>query len=278
MNQPNDEQIEGQLALDLPGDLVPGVKEGIRFWHVDANGNLHSVGAPNHGKMPWSPGVNEARCLADLRTHLIRTWKNGPDGIPVEEIVNTHGPIPSPTCACGFWMLKTLEEAYQRAWRYGSGPTILGRIKAWGRICEGSEGDRVEFAEVVELFADKGHTGNLAQKAADRYGVPLTEMDVPNNTKSGDDEDFLPLSAGLVSNPTSYTATGTRYTALVPPGSTTTSGTSYHTAGHTFVPAPPPLPAGREQQYLQALEQQLKRKIMKERSKTLSRKLNRKYF
>jgi hypothetical protein len=98
----------------------------------------------------WVPGPNEAACR-----HAGRPG---------------HGPIPSLGCSCGFWIYKGAEAAARRfytlmfpsgpsSWgpfgdfgQHTSDPALFGEVRLWGRVIEGDDGYRAQWAELQALL------------------------------------------------------------------------------------------------------------------------------
>jgi hypothetical protein len=149
-------------------DLQVGEVTGYRLFRLDPEGLLASYSA----EYAWIPGANEASCLARKRRQ--------------------HGPVPAMGCGCGFWMYKDLERcarmfrgdllASREQFHGGfggfepNGQAILGRCKAWGRVLEGEDGWRAEFAKVDALL-DLGLDADLG-RAAEVYAAPVEMVSI----------------------------------------------------------------------------------------------------
>jgi hypothetical protein len=151
-------------------DYQVGEIVGFRIFRLEPNATLGSYSAPH----VWLLGENVAVCASGRRRRQ-------------------HGTVPALGCGCGFWMYKDLGRCARMfrlelsssprslsATRFGSfepEPTaVLGRSRAWGRVLEGDDGWRAEFAAVDELY-DIGQGLDL-RAAADRYQVPLSTVEL----------------------------------------------------------------------------------------------------
>lgn len=186
-------------------ELVNGEVYGLRSWLLSGGGILQ----PRYwGQYRWTPGINEARCLAvppsavsrpDLvidprgqgrvATHVMQvarrhpgarhgwdwrvTWQDGTretwEDVQLRELHPDHGPVPDEECTCGFYAYS--DEAHMD--RPG-GSNVIGIIRGTGRTLIGSRGFRCQRAEIVALV-DPGRRqrgvrwGNQAQQLRHRY-------------------------------------------------------------------------------------------------------------
>jgi hypothetical protein len=159
---------------------------GYRMFNVSGD-RLSSLSARHE----WIAGKNKATCST-----------------------KGHGPVPARGCGCGFWMYKDLARA---AWMFRDhlmpedeeadvGPfgsfepsapvAILAEVRGWGRVLEGDDGWRTQFASVnaildigqeiglsaisltynapiilADIDLSLTHTGNLTAKGED-VGIP----------------------------------------------------------------------------------------------------------
>ena len=149
-------------------DLQVGEVRGFRLFRMQAGSVLRSYSATYR----WSPGRNEATCLS--------TERRG------------HGAIPEIGCGCGFWIYRDLDRC-GRMFRTellakGSGShrtfgefeprslAVLGECRGWGRVLEGDDGWRTEYA-AVDTILDIGQGVNLSSLAV-RYEVPVVAASV----------------------------------------------------------------------------------------------------
>lgn len=77
---------------------------------------------------------------------------------------------PQETCKCGIYALKTLDNtpAYILGSSYHT--RVTGEVYLWGKIIEGEEGYRAQYAYPKQLVAPNEE---LAAQLADAYGVPV---------------------------------------------------------------------------------------------------------
>ena len=156
-------------------DIVPDMMGELEGWRVFT---LTSDSLYSYSKgFRWEPGPNQALCIG--YEHTVSAIRNRPDGSGVEHVeIIAHDRIPSPSCQCGFWAyptptaLKKKERAFGKLPRpgkprnprnslgghfgaFGSDSAvdlIIGRIAAWGRVLEGTDGFRSEWARVSGLI------------------------------------------------------------------------------------------------------------------------------
>ena len=182
--------------------LVVGEVEGWRVCHFNGT-ELTAYNAD----YVWKPGENVAVCTA---THQAtkQVLRNKADGSGVELVeVMDHTAIPDPNCGCGFWMYKSSEglkaKGPQRGGGYlvtypyrnrtanngfgsfapaGQTGYVVVQVKGWGRVVEGADGYRCEYASITAIV-DTGDSflGELAEK----YKVPLVEQ--PDNLDKNPD-------------------------------------------------------------------------------------------
>jgi hypothetical protein len=141
----------------------------------------------HHGER-WVPGKNQAHCDQVRRgARRRKVWVNDPDD--PENLIQTtvargdgHGRIPDPACGCGFWAYWSesgcrdrMGPRHARAWGAGYGSFaplqesyMMGRVMGWGRVLEGADGWRSEFAKVTAIIAFTS-----VADAAMFFGVPV---------------------------------------------------------------------------------------------------------
>lgn len=158
-------------------DLQVDPVRGYRMFEVDVDG-LHSIAQP----YLWTPGENEALCFASPKVSRGRSaWRNGPDGLERVELPDAgHGRIPDPSCGCGFWIYASENVARDRlmhrpthphASRYGDfggRDVVLAEVDGSGRIIEGEDGWRCEYAQIVALVTD---VPDLFAAALEKYSL-----------------------------------------------------------------------------------------------------------
>ncbi len=175
-------------------ELVIGEVEGYRAFEI-RDDSLWSIG---YEPYRWTPGANQAHCDLVTGGAAKRTvWVNDPATptglVQRQEMVVAHGRIPSPYCTCGFWFYKSESNCREhfpqlgrrprlRTSRFGDFGTeaddwVMGKVAAWGRAIEGSDGYRGEFARIIALVTEP--PGRLAA-LVDRYGIGV----VPPRSKA----------------------------------------------------------------------------------------------
>jgi hypothetical protein len=85
-----------------------------------------------------------------------------------------HAAGPDPDCDCGVWALKMREHAFETLLGYAQSgrPLALGRISLWGRIVEGANGWRGQYAYPLDLELYGSDDATARDLAAD-YGVAV---------------------------------------------------------------------------------------------------------
>jgi hypothetical protein len=134
---------------------------GFRAWalHGEQLPRLHAQngGFIADGPGPlWLPGKNGAFCNGGRYVYH-RIGGTVPE--PCE--------VPSATCSCGFYAVRDPFQTYVG---------VLGGTVGWGKVIDGEEGWRSEFASVAALFCPPWIEGEQRQKlefVAHHYGVPL---------------------------------------------------------------------------------------------------------
>lgn len=121
---------------------------GYRAWHLNRDAEL--VPWSLMGAGPWVPGVNTAVCHAGKHHHA-----------------------PASKCMCGLYALGSPRDRRL----HGLDTQIVGAVAAWGDVELHRTGFRAEHAAVVALAIPQDSALERAQRAADRYEVPL----VPRN-------------------------------------------------------------------------------------------------
>jgi hypothetical protein len=152
-------------TLNTGGGEQDGYVEGWRVWTVARE-------LPPYGATPkmrsasynywWTPRV-KSRAECDSCDEL-------------DPETGQLSGLPGETCTCGFYSAKTLE--HLRSMGYIKHSTredtvgVVGRLANWGKVIEGSQGWRAEFAYPVELYVpfDAMRLGPALKKA---YGVPV---------------------------------------------------------------------------------------------------------
>lgn len=166
----------GDLPIDLANlagltdkefrapDLI-GTVEGWRCWYLPEK-------TPSFGAAPklmsvthnyvWPPRV---KARSECRRH--------PDHVPGED------------CTCGFYAAKTLD--HLRSMGYVSCPsigsvTVVGQLAMWGKVIEGTQGWRGEFAYPVKLYVPF-EAWRLGRPLTKAYGVPVRVLNLLDPSK-----------------------------------------------------------------------------------------------
>lgn len=153
--------LTGLTDDDFRAPDMVGVCEGWRAWTVDRE-------APLYGTAPklfsatyqyfWAPR-QKARALC-----------------PRDD---TH--VPGEDCSCGFYAAKTLPElrkmGYHSYDENGDTVTVVGQLAMWGKVIEGSQGWRSEYAYPAKLFVPF-EAFRLAGPLLRAYGVPVELLNI----------------------------------------------------------------------------------------------------
>jgi hypothetical protein len=178
-------KLSGLIDAGFTAPDVIGTVEGWRAWRV-------KLEAPRFGTVPklmsasmnywWTPRVK-------ARAECKRC--NDPDPA-------SHNHIPGTSCTCGFYSAKTLDHlrsmGYHSYHEHGSDTSVVGQLANWGRVIEGSQGWRAEFAYPAVMFVPF-EAWRLRQPLMRAYGVPVKLLNLldptkyPEEAKRMDDED-----------------------------------------------------------------------------------------
>lgn len=165
-----------------------GEVEGYRAFDVFGN-SLWSVG---YKPYQWLPGSNQAYCdrVRDVSSKR-KVWVNDASSPTLlqrqREIESAHGRIPSPHCTCGFWFYKSEANCRDHFPELSESPSttsfgdfgtdapfsVMGRVRAWGRAIEGTDGYRSEYAKIIGLVVEEP---DGVAAILDRYGLDATPM------------------------------------------------------------------------------------------------------
>jgi hypothetical protein len=89
---------------------------------------------------------------------------------------------PGDHCSCGFYAAKSLNHLRKMGYHSyspeGVQVTIVGRLAMWGKVVEGSQGWRAEYAYPEMLYVPFEVARLIARPASDTYGVPVTLLNV----------------------------------------------------------------------------------------------------
>lgn len=89
----------------------------------------------------------------------------------------TCGPdVPGEGCSCGFYSAKTLDHLRQMGYHTygdeGGQVCVVGRLACWGKVVEGTQGWRTEYAYPAVLYLPF-EVWRLGSRLAKAYGVPI---------------------------------------------------------------------------------------------------------
>jgi hypothetical protein len=149
-------KLKGLADTEFRAPDLIGAVEGWRAWHVLRE-------PPPYGTTPRLESVTWSYYWAP-RVKAAASCSKGEDHVPGEH------------CTCGFYTAKTL--AHLRDMGYhsydeNSGRVcVVGRIANWGKVIEGTQGWRSEFAYPVQLYVPF-EAYRLAKPLSNAYGVPV---------------------------------------------------------------------------------------------------------
>lgn len=145
-------------------DLI-GTVEGWRAWKVARELPLYNTAPKLYSATAklyyWIPRQRmEAECKKTR---------------PCSETVG----VPGENCRCGFYSAKNLDHlkdmGYERRGVNRNTITVVGRIANWGKVIEGSQGWRSQYAYPIEIFVPFQALG-LGRAISEAYGVPVKPM------------------------------------------------------------------------------------------------------
>lgn len=152
--------LDFEVAEDevvVPDSMQVGI--GWRAWGVKPDPAPHEIPALyslTHGEYFWPQRrAFEAEC---------NMGKHEPGQIPVE------------SCTCGLYSAKTLDHLQEMGYHEYDAESrgmfhVIGPVSVWGKVIEGSQGWRSQFAYPRELFVPfEAH--HLAKRLSEAYGVP----------------------------------------------------------------------------------------------------------
>jgi hypothetical protein len=175
-------KLVGLIDAGFTAPDVIGTVEGWRAWRV-------KLDPPAFGTAPklmsasfnyvWTPKVK-------ARAECKRC--NDPD--PTSD---NH--VPGTRCSCGFYSAKSLKHlrsmgyhGYQQQSDYTS---VVGQLANWGRVIEGSQGWRAEFAYPAVMFVPF-EAWRLRAPLMRAYGVPVKLLNLLDPTKFPEEAKQLP--------------------------------------------------------------------------------------
>lgn len=124
LNQSPSLTVSPRMQSEFSGkeaELVPGVLRGYREWRLNPSGNLMAV----NFEIPWGRGKNTAWCAKGQVNYPPTPHSNA---------------IPEANCTCGFY-------ARHEPTGFGLG-SVVGSVKAYGKIILGTLGFRAQFVEI----------------------------------------------------------------------------------------------------------------------------------
>jgi rhodanese-related sulfurtransferase len=166
-------KLAGLIDAGFTAPDVVGTVEGWRAWRV-------KLEAPRFGTVPklqsasynywWTPRVKaRAEC---------RKCRN-PDPVAHDHVPGTH-------CTCGFYSAKTLDHlrsmGYHAYDENGGYTSVVGQLANWGRVIEGSQGWRAEFAYPAVMFVPF-EAWRLRKPLMRAYGVPVKLLNLLDDSK-----------------------------------------------------------------------------------------------
>lgn len=161
-------KIKGLQDAGFTAPDVIGTVEGWRAWRVSSE-------VPKYGNVPklvsasfpyfWAP---RQRARAECK-HCTSTDPTEPDAIP-----GTH-------CTCGFYSAKSLTHLlsmdYHRYDPASGYVCVVGQLANWGRVIEGTQGWRAEFAYPAVIYVPF-EGWRIAKAIQNAYGVPVKLMNL----------------------------------------------------------------------------------------------------
>jgi hypothetical protein len=157
--------------LDKGSGEEDGYVEGWRTWKVSRQLPLYGASvklqSATFGDFFWTPRVKS-------RAECDRCDQEDPE-------TGELSGVPGEACGCGFYSAKSLEHlremGYIGACTNDEYTSVVGKLANWGKVIEGSQGWRAEYAYPVELYLpfDAMRLGPALKKS---YGVPVRLMNV----------------------------------------------------------------------------------------------------
>jgi hypothetical protein len=151
------EKLAGLVDAGFTAPDVVGTVEGWRAWRVHRDPPAFGTAPKLHSatwSYYWTPRVKaRAECHKTDGAH-----------------------VPGENCSCGFYAAKTLDHlrdmGYQTYDENGEFVSVVGQMALWGKVIEGSQGWRAEFAYPATLFMPF-EAWRLAKPLEKAYGVPV---------------------------------------------------------------------------------------------------------
>lgn len=152
---------------------VVGTVEGWRAWRVDPE-------PPAYGTAPKMMSASMSYIWAPRQKARAECSKC------VDQDPSSVNALPGETCTCGFYSAKTLDHLRSMGYHsydpeYGQ-VAVVGQLANWGKVIEGSQGWRSEFAYPAMLFVPF-EVWRLAMPLVKAYGVPVKLLNLLDPTK-----------------------------------------------------------------------------------------------
>ncbi len=163
-------KLVGLTDQDFRAPDLIGTVEGWRAWVVQAE-------APAFGVAPRLESATYNYYWAPRQKARAHCEKCGAD-------------VPGESCSCGFYSAKTLEHLRTMGYHtydpaYGS-ICVVGRLANWGKVIEGTQGWRAEYAYPVTLYVPF-EGWRLAKPLAKAYGCDVELLNLLDRSKKPGD-------------------------------------------------------------------------------------------
>jgi hypothetical protein len=153
------ERITSDVDFEAP--TILGTVEGWRAWRV-------SIALPRYGLAPKLGSVTHKSYFWTPRKRARAECRKDP----------TH--VPGEGCICGFYSAKTYQELVNLGNQYHDYAgdeagyfCVVGRLANWGKVIEGSQGWRSEYAYPTELYVPFEFARSHAARLEEAYGIPV---------------------------------------------------------------------------------------------------------
>ena len=143
----------------------------------------------------WAPRKKaEAECAKPYPCSEPKIVKDRRTGEEHEHVIG----VPGEHCSCGFYSAKTFEHLQSmgyHAYSEGTGRfTVVGKLANWGKVIEGSQGWRAQYAYPVMLYVPL-EASHLALPLKEGYGVSVRLRNVLAEGLEGQPAKLRPLSS-----------------------------------------------------------------------------------
>jgi hypothetical protein len=169
---PDPQKLVGLIDREFRAPDVIGTVEGWRSWKVLRQ--LPPFGTPprlesESWEFYWTPRV-KARAVCAKGCN--------------------DADVPGNLCTCGFYSAKTLDDLRKMAYPHydeeGERVSVVGRLANWGKVIEGSQGWRAEFAYPSVIYVPF-EAWKLAEPISRGYGVPVRLLNLLDPEAQPDD-------------------------------------------------------------------------------------------